>query len=525
MVTHAATELEHHEAVKALACRGGSCVIFGNTLFGSPMSETLPAKPSLRARWTAVPEGIAASGGTCASPLGQWSWAVFEGARNPHVLLITIYIFAPYFAHHLVGNAVKGQALWADLNSAAGFIIAIVAPFMGAIADAGGRRKPWLFFWSVSLAVTAGLLWYALPGEAGLSFVVICALLVATFVSFDFTAVFHNAMLPTLAPEKKVGALSGLALALGNFSGVILLVVMLIFFVLPGDPKVASWPFIPADPWFGIDQAAHEPERMVGPLFVVWFALFGLPLFFFTPDQPKTALGPVAAIDRGVRSLIRTVGSLRQYRNVATYLFARMIYNDGNNAILIFGGIYAATTFSWGPLDMLVYGVILSVFATFGGVFGGWLDHTFGSQRGVMISVGGTMIGLILSLLMRPDTILFFIPYDTTLPPVHGLPFFDTWPEIIYVVIVIIIAIFITASYANSRTMLARIAPTAKMTEFFGLYALSGTATAFLAPFIVARATEWSQSQAIGLASILFLLAIGFALMLFVKNERAVAAD
>ncbi len=486
------------------------------------MSDTLPAKPNLRARWTAVPDGVAASGGVSASPLGQWAWAFFEGARNPHVLLITIYIFAPYFAHYLVGNAVKGQALWADLNSAAGLIIAVVAPFMGAIADAGGRRKPWLFVWSVSLAMTAGLLWYALPNEAGLSFVVICGLLVATFVSFDFTAVFHNAMLPTLATEKRVGALSGLALALGNLSGVILLVFMLIVFVLPG---VVDWPFVPAKPWFGIDQAAHEPERLVGPLFVIWFAIFGLPLFFFTPDQPKTKLGPIAAIDRGVNSLIRTVLSLRQYRNVATYLVARMIYNDGNNAILIFGGIYAATTFSWGPLDMLVYGVILSIFATFGGVFGGWLDQTFGSQRGVMISVGGTMIGLILSLSMRPDRILYFIPYDTTLPPVHSLPFFNTWPEIIYVIIVIIIAIFITASYANSRTMLARIAPASKMTEFFGLYALSGTATAFLAPFVVARATEWSQSQAIGLASILFLLAIGFAMMLFVKNERATVAD
>lgn len=486
------------------------------------MSDTLPAKPNLRARWTAVPDGVAASGGVCASPLGQWAWAFFEGARNPHVLLITIYIFAPYFAHYLVGNAVKGQALWADLNSAAGLIIAIVAPFMGAIADAGGRRKPWLFVWSVSLAVTAGLLWYALPNEAGLSFFVICGLLIATFVSFDFTAVFHNAMLPTLATEKRVGALSGLALALGNLSGVILLVFMLIVFVLPG---VVDWPFVPAKPWFGVDQAAHEPERLVGPLFVIWFAIFGLPLFFFTPDQPKTKLGPIAAIDRGVNSLIRTVLSLRQYRNVATYLVARMIYNDGNNAILIFGGIYAATTFSWGPLDMLVYGVILSVFATFGGVFGGWLDQTFGSQRGVMISVGGTMIGLILSLSMRPDRILYFIPYDTTLPPVHSLPFFNTWPEIIYVIIVIIIAIFITASYANSRTMLARIAPASKMTEFFGLYALSGTATAFLAPFVVARATEWSQSQAIGLASILLLLAIGFTMMLFVKNERATVAD
>lgn len=475
-------------------------------------------KPGFKERWTTIPGDASASGGRSATPLGQWSWALFEGARNPHVLLITIYIFAPYFARELMKDPVAGQALWADLNTMAGVLIALVAPFLGAIADAGGRRKPWLFGFSVVLGTTASLLWFALPDERGLSFFAICALLVATFASFDFTAVFHNAMLPTLASEKRVGALSGLGLALGNFGGVLLLIFMMICFALPGQ---VNWPFVPATPWFGIDQAAHEPERIAGPLFAIWFLVFGLPLFFFTPDQPKVALGPVAAIRRGVWSLINTVAGLRNYRNVATYLVARMIYNDGNNAILIFGGIYAATTFSWGPLDMLLYGVVLSIFATFGGVFGGWLDHTFGSQRGVIISIVGTMIGLILSLSMGPDKILFFIHYDTSLPPVHSLPFFKSWPEIIYLVIVTIIAIFITASYANSRTMLARIAPTNKMTEFFGLYALSGTATAFLAPFVVARATEWFHSQAAGLASILSLLTIGLIGMLYVKNERA----
>ena len=91
--------------------------------------------------------------------------------------------------------------------------------------------------------------------------------------------------------------------------------------------------------------------------------------------------------------------------------------------------------------------------------------------------------------------------------------------------IVIIIAIFITSAYANSRTMMARIAPPSKMTEFFGLFALSGMATAFLAPFVVARATEWSHSQAVGLASVLILLGIGWVMMLFVKNERAEVVD
>ena len=169
--------------------------------------------------------------------------------------------------------------------------------------------------------------------------------------------------------------------------------------------------------------------------------------------------------------------------------------------------------------------MILSVFATYGGIFGGWIDHKFGSQRGLLIAVGGTMVGLVLSLSMRPDTILFFIPYDPASPPVHGLPFFESWPEIIYVAIVIIIAIFITAVYANSRTMMARIAPTAKMAEFFGLYALSGQATAFLAPFVVARFTEATASTAWGMASILILLSAGWIGMLFVKTERAVVVD
>lgn len=487
------------------------------------MSDSVtPAKPTRLERWRTRPEEPSAAGGECASPLGQWAWAWFEGARNPHVLLITIYIFAPYFYIHLVGDPVKGQSLWGDLNSLAGLIIALTAPILGAVADAGGRRKPWLFVFSVSLAATAIALWWAVPGGAYLSLAMISVLLVATLVSFDFTAVFHNAMLPTLVPDKQVGRLSGLALALGNFSGVVLFVVMLVCFVLPG---VVDWPFVPKEPMFGVSKEAFEPERMVGPLFAVWFFIFGIWLFVFTPDQPKVALGPVAAVRQGLTSLAKTLRSLRNYRNVAWFLLWRMIYNDGCNAVLIFGGGYAATTFHWTTLDLLVYGVILSVFATYGGIFGGWIDHKFGSRNGLLIAVGGTMIGLVLSLSMRPDTILFFIPYDPNSPPVHGLPFFESWPEIIYVAIVIVIAIFITAAYANSRTMMARIAPAPKMAEFFGLYALSGTATAFLAPFVVARFTEWFHSNAIGLASILILLGIGWIGMLFVKTERAQVVD
>jgi UMF1 family MFS transporter len=189
-------------------------------------------------------------------------------------------------------------------------------------------------------------------------------------------------------------------------------------------------------------------------------------------------------------------------------------------AVLTFGGIYAASTFHWGPIQMILYGLELSVFAVIGGFLGGWLDNTFGSKRAIFISIGGTTIFGLLTLTMAPDRIFWFIPYDVTAPHINSLPFLNTWPEVIFLMVVNFIAVLITAGYANSRTMLARIAPPEKMTEFFGLYSLSGTSTTFLATGAVSVLTAFSHSQRIGLLAETFFLVLGLGLMFFVKEER-----
>ena len=134
----------------------------------------------------------------------------------------------------------------------------------------------------------------------------------------------------------------------------------------------------------------------------------------------------------GIRSVIATVRSLRHYRNVGAYLLARLFFNDGMTAVLTFGGIYASSTFHWGPIEMLIYGIELSVFAVLGGFFGGWLDNSLGSKRAIFVSIGGTTLFGSLTLTMAPDRIFWFIPYDVHAAPVWSLPFFNTWPEIIY---------------------------------------------------------------------------------------------
>src|SRR5262249_442039 len=121
------------------------------------------------------------------------------------------------------------------------------------------------------------------------------------------------------------------------------------------------------------------------------------------------------------------------------------------------------------------------------------------------------------------DRILWFIPYDPHSPPVHNLPFFRSWPEIIYVGLVVVVAICVTASYANARTMMARIAPAERMTEFFGLFSLSGQSTSFLATLSGSAFTAWMASQRAGMIVIMVFLGLGLLGMIWVKEERATA--
>jgi UMF1 family MFS transporter len=228
------------------------------------------------------------------------------------------------------------------------------------------------------------------------------------------------------------------------------------------------------------------------------------------------------AVRRGLASVARTIKSLSHYRNVAAYLGVRMIYNDGLNVMLSFGGVYAAGVFHWGVVESASYGILLSIFAALGGLFGGRLADKIGTKRALQLSVGVMIVAALLSLGFAPDRLFFVIPYPAG-TPVAALPVFRTAPELFYIAIVMGIAMCLVATYANSRAMMARIAPENRMTEFFGLYALSGEATAFMAPLAVALATQISGSQQWGMAAIIAFLAIGFVGLAFVREERAVA--
>src|SRR5258706_3109497 len=385
-----------------------------------------------------------------------------------------------------------------------------MAPVLGAIADAGGRRKPWIAFFAVLLALSTAALWFGRPGGEGLGLVGIRATIALGNLTYDGSLVFYSAMLPSLVAERQIGRWSGLGYALGNIAGIVLLVFVLVFIYRPTQPLL------------GLDRAAHEHDRISGPLCALWLAVFSLPFFLWAPDRPSKRLPVAEAVRRGLASVARTVKSLSHYRNVAAYLGVRMIYNDGLNVMLSFGGVYAPGVFRWGVVESELYGILLSVFAALGGLLGGRLADRIGTKRTLQLSIGVMIAAALLSLGFAPDRLFFVIPYAAG-TPVAALPGVRTAPELCSIATVMVIAVCLVATYANSRAMMARIAPESRMTQFFGLYALSGEATAFMAPLAVAVATQMSGSQQWGMAVIGAFLALGVVGLAFVREERAVA--
>lgn len=199
------------------------------------------------------------------------------------------------------------------------------------------------------------------------------------------------------------------------------------------------------------------------------------------------------------------------------FLIARMTYYDGLSAIFAFGGIYAAGTFGWGIETLGAFGIILSIFAASGAFFGGWLDDRIGSKRTILIAVAGLIVGTCVSVSITADTIFFVIDVVPRAP--DAAPF-SSIGEKIYLAAGVLIGMSGGPAQAASRTFMARLAPPSMMTEFFGLYALSGKATSFIAPFVIAVATSAAASQRAGLYVILGFLAVGFLLLLPVREER-----
>jgi len=406
------------------------------------------------------------------------AWCSFDWANSAFPTVITTFVFAAYFTEGVSADKAAGTAAWGYAISASAILIAILSPVLGAIADHGGRRKPWLFVLTMTCVTASAGLWWVEPNAAFVPMALV--LVVVANTAFETGMVFYNAMLADLAPRGRLGRLSGWAWGLGYFGGLACLVVMLVGFIQNDTP------------WLGLDKGMAEHVRASGPVVALWFAVFSLPLFLWVPDKPKSDKPPTQAIREGLRALAATARRIGEFRHIMRFLVARMFYVDGLNTLFAFGGIYAAGTFGFSFEELIMFGIGMNVTAGFGAATFAWADDRFGAKAVIMVAVSGLIVLSVAVLLVESKTLFW----------AFGLP----------------LGIFVGPAQAASRSMMARMAPPEMRTEMFGLFALSGKATAFMGPALLGWVTVTMGSQRWGMATILLFFVVGLWLMRGVRE-------
>lgn len=409
----------------------------------------------------------------------MFAWALYDWAHSAFGTIILTFVFAAYFTREVAPDNATGTALWGNAIGIAALLVALLAPILGAVADQLGRLKPWIAGFTLLCALATAALWWITPQQ---DMALPALLLVGVgILGAQLALVFYNTMLGYLTSTGQRGKWSGWGWGLGYIGGLACLVCLWFLFV-------GSQPLVPLSPEDGL------PVRAACLFTAGWLLCFSLPLLLLTPDAPATGKPFAAALKGGLRQLYDSLSHIRRYPHLLRFMLAHMLYIDALAAVFAMGGVYAAGTIGMDTQQILLFGITLNVSAGLGAIGFAWVDDRLGSRQTILIGLGGLIVSACAMLLAQSVAVFWAC----------GL----------------VLGIFVGPVQSASRAYLAQTAPTALRTQMFGLFALSGKATAFAGPMLVGWVSLLSGSQRIGMSTLLVLFAAGFILLLFVPKAR-----
>ena len=403
------------------------------------------------------------------------AWCLYDFANSSFTTLTVTFIYSTYFATYFVEEG--GTTLWSWAIAASAVLVALLSPIAGAIADRGGHRRRFLVIATAMAIVASVLLYFAAPGQVAMAL----ACFVVANVAYEMGIVFYNAYLPDLAPPDRIGRISGYAWSLGYVGGLLAMALAWIGLIAPDDP------------WFGFTTEQGENVRATNLLVAAWFALFSLPLFIWVRDHRPAPLRDCNLM-AGFADLAATLREIGRYREAAKFLAARLVYNDGLITVFSFGGIYAAAEFGFSLEEVMLFGIVLNVTAGLGALALGFLDDRIGGKRTILVSLVGLVAGS-LTAVVTSDRTLFWAAG-------------------------ILVGICVGPNQSASRSLMGRFTPAARKSEFYGLFAFSGKASAVLAPLLFGLMLEVFDSHRMGMSVVLVFFVCGGILLLTV-DERA----
>jgi len=395
-----------------------------------------------------------------------WSWAFYDWANSAYSTTVIAGFFPLFFKEYWADPHNPNQSTFylGMANSIASIVVAALAPLLGSVADQGSAKKKFLTFFAFLGVIMTGGLWMVAQGNWQMA---VLFYVMAT-IGFASGNVFYDSLLPGLASEERVDAVSSLGFGLGYLGGGLLFLVNVFMYL---KPEI-----------FGIPDGATAIKLSFLSV-AVWWAVFTIPLILFVPE-PKNyeTIDFNNAIRMGWVQLVQTFKEIRNMKVVGTFLLAYWFYIDGVDTIIRMAVDYGMSLNF--PGESLIIALLIVQFVAFpAALIYGWLASKIGAKTGIMVGITAYSFITLLGYFMT-----------------------EAWH---FYVLAILIGLFMGGIQALSRSLYTRIIPPEKSAEFFGFYNMLGKFAAIIGPALMGTIALVTGSARLGILSILLLFILG----------------
>tara|TARA_B100000003_G_scaffold112067_1_gene100351 strand:+ start:2120 stop:3337 length:1218 start_codon:yes stop_codon:yes gene_type:complete len=395
------------------------------------------------------------------------SWSLYDFASQPFSTIVVTFVFSSFFTKHIAYDDKIGTQMWSNAIAISAVIVAIVSPFIGAIADNTGRKKLFLVLFTMTSSLFTSMLFMPEKGEVYFALI----LFIIANVSFEICTIFYNSYLTEITNSKNRGTVSGFAWGLGYIGGILSLFFLQIFLDLENiyDIKLSN--------------------IYVG----IWYIIFSIPLFLIFKDRKKTGIQK-DSLKNSYLSIKNTFKAISEYKIILRFLIARLFYNDALITIFGLGGIYAVTTLDFNFNEVVSLAIVLNISAGIGAFIFGFFEDNFGPKKIIIMSLWVLIIA----------TLVAFIAPETN------------YPKKLFWLSGILIGLMAGPNQSSSRSLMSILVPEDKKSQFFGFYSLTGKITSFIGPFLFGLITLYFD-QRIALWIVIVLFSIGLYLINKIK--------
>ena len=406
-----------------------------------------------------------------------FSWLLFDFANTSFSVIMVTFVFPLYFKNVICNGEPSGDALWGFSISLSMLLVALISPVLGAAADYSGKRKRFLFVFTLISVVATALLSFSGQGMA----LTAIALFILANIGFEGGLVFYDAYLKELATDKSVGRVSGYGFAMGYLGALAILLLT--------KPLLSK----------GIVLSNAPNVQLSFLAAAVFFALFSVPIFLALRDQQKKE-GPAisfALLGSSIKEVKHTVRHIMNYPDLVRFLLAYFFYNDAILTVIAFSSIYAQNTLGFTTGELIVFFMLVQTTAIAGSIIFGFVTDKIGPKKTIVITL-----------------LIWFVVVSAAIFADSKELFFYTG---------MLAGLSMGSSQAASRSMMARLTPREHVTEFFGFYdGTFGKASAIVGPLVFGVVSAQAGSQKAALASLLMFFTIGLLLMTRVRSAGTV---